>query len=442
MPGATGTGTAREPNETTETNEPNEATKTTETKETDDTGEAGETDEAGESNEAGEWPAAVQPAVTGQAAGSRRTSAWAAARALVARLVTPARRLPRRQLLVLAGAGAVALVVAAAVGFGGGSPAPPDGPVPVATATVERGTLTQTQQVGGLISYGEPVGLVAWQQSGVVTWIAAPGTIVKIGQPVYAVDGRPVILLRGTATPYRTLAPGVVGRDVRELEGSLGELGYSGPTVDDTFDAATASAVAAWQAASGLPVTGTVPPDQIFVHDGDLRVALQALPVGSRLSAQSNQQVITYSGTTQVASIPLDVSLQHLVHAGDPATVTLPTGQRLDGTVSDVGTVAQTIEEQNKTFVTVIVSFDDASALAGGFDSSPVTLTIVTGQREDVLTVPITALMANPDGGYAVQTVKDGRSTFVPVTAGLFANGRVEISGAGVAEGVTVRVAR
>ncbi|MEX5637468.1 peptidoglycan-binding protein [Parafrankia sp. FMc2] len=375
-------------------------------------------------------------------AGSPYVPSRAWARAMAASWTSPLQRRPRRHLLVLAGAGAVALIVAAALGFGGSPPPSPTGPVPAATATVQRGTLTQTQQVGGLISYGEPVGLVAQQQSGVVTWIAAPGTTVKIGQPVYAVDATPVILLRGTATPYRTLATGTVGPEVKELEASLQELGYTGFAVDDTFATATASAVQAWQAKSGLPVTGTVPPDQIFVHDGDIRVALQAIPVGSHLGSQPNQQVITYSGTTQVASIPLDVSLQHLVHADDPATIALPTGQHLDGTVSSVGTVAQTIEEQNKTFVTVIVSFDDPSALAGGFDSSPVTLTIVTGQRANALTVPVTALVAKPDGGYAVQTVQDGQSTFVPVTTGMFANGKVEISGAGIAEGVTVRVAQ
>ncbi|SQD99255.1 Peptidoglycan-binding domain 1 protein [Parafrankia sp. Ea1.12] len=386
--------------------------------------------------------ATAPPTAAEHEAGDRRVPSGAWARATVALLASPLRRLPRRYLFVLAGAGVAVLIVAAAVGFGGGSSSPPTGLVPAATVTVQRGTLTQTQQVGGLISYGEPVGLVAQQQSGVVTWIAAPGTTVKIGQPVYAVDGRPVILLHGTATPYRTLATGTVGPDVKELEASLQELGYTGFTVDDTLDAATAPAVQAWQAKSGLPVTGTVPPDQIFVHDGDIRVALQAIPVGSHLGLQPNQQVLTYSGTTQVASIPLDVSLQHLVHTGDPATITIPTGQRLDGTVSSVGTVAQTIEEQNKTFVTVIVSFDDPSALAGGFDSSPVTLRIVTEQRTNVLMVPITALLANPDGGYAVQTVQDRRPVLLPVKAGLFADGKVEISGAGITEGVAVRVAQ
>ncbi|WP_232794294.1 MULTISPECIES: peptidoglycan-binding protein [Pseudofrankia] len=394
--------------------------------------------------EPGERGTTAPPAAAERTTGGRRAPSGPGARALIARLVASPRRPSGRHLLVVAGAGVVSLIVAAAVGFGGGSPGQSSNPVPAATATVERGTLTQTQQVGGLISYGEPVGLVAQQQSGVVTWIAAPGTTVKIGQPVYAVDGRPVILLHGTATPYRTLAAGTVGPDVKELEASLKELGYlgAGVTADDTFDAATVSAVQAWQGKSGLPVTGTVPPDQIFVHDGDIRVALQTTPVGSHLGLQPNQQVITFSGTRQVASIPLDVSLQHLVRTGDPATVTLPTGQRLGGTVSSVGTVAQTIEEQKKTFVTVIVSFDDPSALAGGFDSSPVTLTIVTGQRLDVLSVPITALMANPHGGYAVQTVRDEHATLVPVTTGMFANGRVEISGAGIVEGAAVRVAQ
>ncbi|KPM52910.1 peptidoglycan-binding protein [Frankia sp. R43] len=385
------------------------------------------------------------PAAVGRRAGGPDVPSGAWTRAVVAPLARRSlRRLRRRRhLLALAGAGAgaVTLIAAAAVGFGGSS-SPPTGPLPAATAVVLRTTLTQTQQVGGLISYGEPVGLVAQQQSGVLTWIAAPGTTVKIGQPVYTVDSRPVILLHGTATPYRTLATGTLGPDVKELETSLKNLGYTGFTVDETFDAATASAVRVWQAKSGLPVTGTVPPDQIFVHDGDIRVALQVIPAGSRLGLQPNQQVITYSGATQVASIPLDVSLQHLVHTGDPATVTLPTGQRLDGTVRSVGAVAQTIEEQDKTFITVIVSFDDPSALAGGFDSSPVTLAIVTGQRANVLTVPITALLANPDGGYAVQAVRDGRLTFVPVTIGMFAGGKVEISGAEISEGLTVRVAQ
>ena len=40
------------------------------------------------------------------------------------------------------------------------------------------------------------------------------------------------------------------------LEQNLAELGYTGFTVDDTYDSATAKAVSSWQADLGLPETG------------------------------------------------------------------------------------------------------------------------------------------------------------------------------------------
>jgi len=40
-------------------------------------------------------------------------------------------------------------------------------------------------------------------------------------------------------------------------------------------------------------------------------------------------------------------------------------------------------------------------------------------------------------GGYAVETA-DGRHRRIPVQTGIFSNGRVEISGAGIVEGLKV----
>ncbi|WP_423464886.1 peptidoglycan-binding protein [Promicromonospora sp. MS192] len=359
---------------------------------------------------------------------------------MTSRTRTP-RTAVRRRLLVGAGIVAAAgAALAAAHGFGGSPPPPPDADgLPPATAEVTRGTLTQTQQVGGLISYGEPVGLVAQQDSGVVTWVAGAGTTVGLGEPVYAVDDEPVLLLHGTVQPYRVLGVGSVGTDVEQLEQSLHDLGHTDLDVDDTYDAATATAVSTWQADVGWPQTGTVAPGQVFVHDGDIRIALGGLVPGSHLGAEPNQQVVTYTGTTPVTTIPLDVELQHLVAEGDPATITLPDGTTVDGKVSSVGKVAQEIEEE--TFVTVVVQIKKPEALAGGFDSAPVTLRIVTGEREDVLMVPVTALVAAPDGGYTVEVVEDGTTTFVPVETGVFAQSMVEVSGPGIAEGVTVGVA-
>jgi multidrug efflux pump subunit AcrA (membrane-fusion protein) len=63
-----------------------------------------------------------------------------------------------------------------------------------------------------------------------------------------------------------------------------------------------------------------------------------------------------------------------------------------------------------------------------------------SGIRENVLTVPVAALLALAEGGYGVEVVQGSTSTYVPVTTGLFADGRVEISGGGtaIAEGTRV----
>jgi hypothetical protein len=49
-------------------------------------------------------------------------------------------------------------------------------------------------------------------------------------------------------------------------------------------------------------------------------------------------------------------------------------------------------------------------------------------------------LLARPDGTYAVELVRDGKHEVVPVTTGLFAQGLVQVSGAGIAEGDLVVV--
>jgi hypothetical protein len=51
--------------------------------------------------------------------------------------------------------------------------------------------------------------------------------------------------------------------------------------------------------------------------------------------------------------------------------------------------------------------------------------------------VPITALIALPGGGYAIERA-DRSHHRLPVQTGLFSNGMVEVSGPGVVEGLQV----
>jgi multidrug efflux pump subunit AcrA (membrane-fusion protein) len=85
--------------------------------------------------------------------------------------------------------------------------------------------------------------------------------------------------------------------------------------------------------------------------------------------------------------------------------------------------------------VTVTLRGGDKSAT---LDQAPVSVDLVSDRRKNVLAVPVTALQGTAKGGYAV-AVRDGDKTrLLAVTPGLFADGQVEIEGAGVHEGLRV----
>jgi peptidoglycan hydrolase-like protein with peptidoglycan-binding domain len=309
--------------------------------------------------------------------------------------------------------------------------------LPPAIAQVTKGNLQQTQQVSGVLSHGEPVQLVTQAASGIVTWVAPEGSTIYLGDPVFKIDGKPVVLLHGELPMYRTLQEGVVGPDVLQLEKNLVKLGYTALTVDDIFDWQTANAVIAWQESLGQADPWQVTPDEVAVAPGTIRVALQAIQPGTALGGL-NTPILTYSGVAKYVTAPLDVNKQHLVKLHQPVTVTLPDGGQVAGVVDFIDTVATTIDD--KQAIAIHVAIEDQQAL-GTLEAAPVSVNIVTGEKKGVLTVPVNALVALADGGYGVQVVNGGVTTYVAVETGMFANGMVEVSGAGISDGTTIGVA-
>jgi multidrug efflux pump subunit AcrA (membrane-fusion protein) len=87
----------------------------------------------------------------------------------------------------------------------------------------------------------------------------------------------------------------------------------------------------------------------------------------------------------------------------------------------------------------VTVTIADQRAL-GSLDAAPVDVDFVSSKREDVLAVPVVALLALPNGGFGLEVVEGAATRIVPVRTGMFTAGRVEVSGQGIAAGMRVGV--
>lgn len=373
----------------------------------------------------------------------------------------------RTSLIAIAVAVAAAGGVAAATGALGGdsgtsTSAAPAGPPK--TAKVQSTSLTRTETVSGNLGYGDATAVQAPGSSsssatqggqgttssgaGVVTWLPAEGETIKRGATVYSIDDRKVPLLYGSTPLYRTIQSGSEGKDVKLLEENLSALGYTGFTVDDEYTDATATAVKAWQEDLGREESGTVAPGDAVVATGERRVAdVKATSGGSPAG-----DILTWTGTERIVTVELEVKFEDLVDEGTKATVKLPDGTKVDATVKDIGTAATAAPATGTTAGSGASSTNSADATLpvklevkdqsklGRYQAAPLDITFEAETRKDVLAVPINALVALREGGYALETVGTKGIEYVPVELGMFAGGLVEVSGQGVTAGLVVGV--
>jgi peptidoglycan hydrolase-like protein with peptidoglycan-binding domain len=296
---------------------------------------------------------------------------------------------------------------------------------------VTRQTLKDTETVDGELGYGDPVPFLS-KAAGTLTWLPKVGATVTRGGTVLRADNRPVVLLYGILPIYRPLGPGDTGPDVEQLERNLDELGYDDFTVDDQYTYRTADAVRRWQEKLKRPETGTVEPEWAVVANGAIRVAAHTV----RLGAPAAGEVLSHTGSTPVVTVSVEADAAGWANPGVPVTVTLPDGKQTAGTVTHVGGKA-TPKEGEKPTLPVTVRLRDRAAL-GRLREAPVEVTYIGEQRKDVLTVPVAALLALAEGGYGLEVVDGAATRYLPVEVGLFADGRAEVRGDGLAEGMTV----
>ncbi len=337
-------------------------------------------------------------------------------------------------------AGGVAVVVAggSAVAFArGGDQAEAGHEVKLTTAVVTRGDLVDTEKVDGKLTYGEPRDV--WTgASGVVTWVPEQGATVKRGGTLLRVAGKPVTLMYGGSPMYRVLKVGDEGQDVRQLEKNLVALGYGGLTVDKEFTGATEDAVEKWQDDRGLEVTGTVGEGEVVFQDGPVRVREVKAPEGRQVA--KGQPVLEVAGTTRIVHVDLDADKQDIAKEGAKVSVELPGGAVVKGTVREVSGVAEKTGSGQDAKTTVGVDIALGKAGTGRLDEAPVSVEMESERRKDVLSVPVEALLAPREGGFAVEVVEGAVRRLVAVRTGAFGGGRVEVSEGGLREGMKVGV--
>lgn len=329
---------------------------------------------------------------------------------------------------VIAAVCIVVLLSAAGVGAwvwnGASAPADSDDSPPP-TAEVTLGDLSDVTAYRATVSYGEAQGLRP-VGGGIFTHLPVSGDVVEAGEELYSVDERPVYAMSGDIPVYRVLEYGTAGQDVRQLKDNLRALGYELTSDSNEFDGETHHVVLQWQKDRGRERTGQLGEEDIAFVPSQIRVD----EVASRVGELSDEVPFTYTPNTPVvsASLTTDQARRLAAGVGDPVILTV-NGEDVPGTVTSVS-----VADDGSATIIAVPEEDDVAV------DARVELSTIGEERQDVLTVPISAIVAEAGGVYAVEVLRDDRIVDVPVELGLLAEGRIEITSGELSEGDEVVV--
>ncbi|WP_305787173.1 efflux RND transporter periplasmic adaptor subunit [Symbioplanes lichenis] len=317
--------------------------------------------------------------------------------------------------------------------------------IAVETVEITKGDLSTSSSLTGTLGYGA-ARVVKGAAAGVVTWLPKTGKVVKRGGVLYRVNDAPVPLFLGSPPLYRPLAAkDTVGRDVAMVNRNLKALGYAtgvqprtaGPLGkevrkgEDVLTDSLLKAIKRWQRDTGLPEDGKLEVGDVAVLPAAVRVESVSAVPGDAAAGE----LMTVTPTKKVVTVPASPGAAGSLGEDDKVGLRMPDGTESTGRISAIATVAQPGDDPGaQQQVAVTVTMDDPEA-AGRLDGGSIEVRVPGESRKGVLTVPVNALLALQEGGYALQ-LPDGR--LVQAETGLFAQGMVEVSGAGLRAGLRV----
>jgi len=306
---------------------------------------------------------------------------------------------------------------------------------------VTQTNLIETESFPAVLRFADPQ-IITATLSGTVTALPAEGSTLSLGSAVAEIDGQRVVVFYGGRPMWRPLAlpldgSELEGPDVRQLESNLLSLGYPsarededelpsiGPA-DDVFDAGTVRLIEDWRDDIGLSSGGFVEAGRILYLADDVRIARTLVVKGALVLPGT--PLLETSASDQEVFLQLPVDKRELVEVGDAVEVTLPDDTIVSATVVEVGTVVTYLDDDAPGVISVNIRLDDP-VLGAGFDESPVDVEIISNEAVDALAVPVNALLALAEGGYAVEIDRDGVVSLIPVETGIYVDGLVEITG-------------
>jgi len=219
------------------------------------------------------------------------------------------------------------------------------------------------------------------------------------------------------------------GTDVMQLEESLIELGYdaNGSLIaDGIYSIETTLSILNFQKSVGQKEDGIINLGDVVFLPGDVRVTDQISTKGSNIGPGS--PILEISLSPKVVRVDLPANKQGIVAVGNTVVVELPDFTEVPARVISVAQTATSSGPGPATF-DVLIELDDPTP-AEALDEAPVEVTVISDSVKNVMAVPVSALLALLEGGYAVELMTDeGATSLVPVEVGFFGeNGMVEIT--------------
>jgi peptidoglycan hydrolase-like protein with peptidoglycan-binding domain len=340
----------------------------------------------------------------------------------------------RRAFTILLSATVLAVVAGVAYWAGTNAVVPPALTLPShdpVTYTVQNGKVGSSVTISVTAAWTTTRTLQT-RSGGTVTGVPLePGAEAAQGAVIATLDLRPVVVATGTVPMFRTLARGIDGPDVAQLQQFLKAKGFYTGGLDGRFRSSTTSAVKRWQGSIGAAETGVVDEgDLVFVET--LPARMEVIPVvGQRLAPGSDLVRVLAPKPVFVASV--GSGQMGSLRTSQAIALAAPNGGVWSGTLGTF--VAQTDGRGG---------YD--SAISGTLCGTDCGLVPVTGETEMQGTVeivpetkgpvvPTSALTVQPSGAAAV-TMADGSVRDVTIIAE--ADGFVVVSG--IEAGAVIRL--